>query len=118
MRAALSTLVFVALLTQGAQAQVDPHQHHHQPLLTPAGAPGGGAVPVAPIDPSAPIHTHNVGPAGRTYDLRWIDAMVRHHTGALRMAEFVFDIGSPGVGSLAKEIWRDQAGEIKAMGQW
>jgi uncharacterized protein (DUF305 family) len=44
--------------------------------------------------------------------------MVRHHTGALRMAEFVFDIGSPGVGSLAKEIWRDQAGEIKAMGQW
>ena len=24
----------------------------------------------------------------------------------------------PGVGALAKEIWRDQAQEIKAMGQW
>jgi uncharacterized protein (DUF305 family) len=34
------------------------------------------------------------------------------------MSEFVFDIGQPGVGALAKQIWRDQAQEIKAMGQW
>ena len=59
------------------------------------------------VDHSA--HAHDVGPAGSTYDLRWIDAMVQHHTGALRMSEFVFDIGVPGVGSLGKEIWRDQA---------
>jgi uncharacterized protein (DUF305 family) len=59
-----------------------------------------------------------VGPAGSTYDLRWIDGMVQHHTGALRMSEFVFDIGVPGVGALGKEIWRDQAQEIKAMLQW
>jgi uncharacterized protein (DUF305 family) len=76
----------------------DHHHHHH-------GTDPGG-------------HGHDVGPAGRTYDLRWIDAMVQHHTGALRMSEFVFDIGVPGVGALAKEIWRDQAQEIKAMGQW
>ena len=63
-------------------------------------------------------HNHEVGPAGRSYDLRWLDAMVQHHTGALRMSEYVFDIGVPGVGALAKEIWRDQAQEIKAMGQW
>jgi uncharacterized protein (DUF305 family) len=44
--------------------------------------------------------------------------MVQHHTGALRMSEYVFDIGVPGVGAMAKEIWRDQAQEIKAMGQW
>ena len=44
--------------------------------------------------------------------------MVQHHTGALRMSEFVVDIGQPGVGALAKQIWRDQAQEIKAMGQW
>jgi len=119
MRAALSMLVFVVLLTPGAQAQVDPHQHHHhQPLLTPARAAGGAPALAAPSDTSAHDHTAAVGPAGRTYDLRWIDGMVRHHTGALRMAVFVFDIGSPGVGSLAKEIWRDQAAEIKAMGQW
>ena len=59
-----------------------------------------------------------MGPAGSTYDLRWIDGMVQHHTGALRMSEFVFDIGVPGVGALGKDIWRDQAQEIKAMGQW
>jgi len=35
--------------------------------------------------------------------------MVQHHTGALRMSEFVFDSGSPGVGALAKAIWADQA---------
>ena len=63
-------------------------------------------------------HNYDVGPAGSTYDLRWLDAMVQHHTGALRMSEFVFDIGVPGVGSLGKDIWRDQAQEIKAMGQW
>jgi len=63
-------------------------------------------------------HNYDVGPAGSTYDLRWLDAMVQHHTGALRMSEFVFDIGVPGVGSLGKDIWRDQAQEVKAMGQW
>lgn len=63
-------------------------------------------------------HAHDVGPTGSTYDLRWLDAMVQHHTGALRMSEFVFDIGEPGVGALAKTIWSDQAQEIKAMGQW
>jgi uncharacterized protein (DUF305 family) len=59
-----------------------------------------------------------VGPAGATYDLRFIDGMVQHHTGALRMSEFVFGIGAPGVGALAKTIWRDQANEIRAMGLW
>jgi len=34
------------------------------------------------------------------------------------MRELVFNIGSPGVGALATSIWREQAREIKAMGQW
>ena len=63
-------------------------------------------------------HLQDIGPAGETYDLRFIDAMVQHHRGALLMSEFVFDIGSPGVGALAKEIWNAQSQEIKAMGQW
>jgi len=93
-----------------AQAQID-HQHHHQhhqpmPL-----------VDQMPLNDHS-AHSHDVGPAGSTYDLRWIDGMGQHHTGALRMSEFVFDIGAPGVGALAKAIWRDQAQEIKAMGQW
>ena len=103
----------LGLMAPVAQAQMDPHQHHR--MMDPA--PSTGAAPVAaPMDHSA--HKHDVGPAGSTYDLRWIDGMVQHHTGALRMSEFVFDIGVPGVGALGKDIWRDQAQEIKAMGQW
>ncbi|WP_094584163.1 DUF305 domain-containing protein [Synechococcus sp. BO 8801] len=85
------------------------HQHHH---AAPTSAPPAGAA-------SAHAgHAHDVGPAGATYDLRFIDGMVQHHTGALRMSEFVFGIGSPGVGALGKTIWRDQASEIRAMGLW
>ncbi len=105
MRSALAALALVGLMAPVARAQMDPHHHHH--MMAPISAP---------VDHSA--HNHDVGPAGNTYDLRWIDAMVQHHTGALRMSEFVFDIGAPGVGALGKEIWRDQAQEIKAMGQW
>ena len=102
----LATTLMLGLAAPTAEAQMEPHQHHHPMAASEA----------MPMDHSA--HRHDVGPAGSTYDLRWIDAMVQHHTGALRMSEFVFDIGDPGVGSLAKDIWRDQAQEIKAMGQW
>ncbi len=88
------------------------HDHHHghghgqgQGQVDHGGDHGGG-------------HAHDVGPAGATYDLRFLDAMVQHHTGALRMSEYMFDIGEPGVGALAKRIWRDQAQEIRAMGLW
>jgi uncharacterized protein (DUF305 family) len=90
-----------------AQAPME-HHHHHQPEPQPQ----------APASIHHGSHGHGLGPAGATYDLRWLDAMVQHHTGALRMSEFVFNIGSPAVGALAREIWREQAQEIKAMGQW
>jgi uncharacterized protein (DUF305 family) len=111
MRRAVALMALIALAAPAARAQMDHNHHHHHTTPAPeAGAGSGG------IDHSA--HNHDVGPAGSTYDLRWIDAMVQHHTGALRMSEFVFDIGVPGVGALGKAIWRDQAQEIKAMGQW
>lgn len=95
-----ASLLLLAIWAAPALAQGGLHQHHH----------------AAPAD--APHHSHDVGPAGSTYDLRWLDAMVQHHNGALRMSEFVFNIGHPGVGTLANGIWREQAREIKAMGQW
>ena len=107
--ASVSLALVGALAATGPTlAQMDPSQRHHQHQQVGA--------PAASVDHNG--HNHDVGPAGSTYDLRWLDAMVQHHTGALRMSEFVFDIGVPGVGSLAKDIWRDQAQEIKAMGQW
>ena len=119
MRPAPAVLALIALLASSgpARAQMDPLHHHQHRMMNSAPALGDQSAPaVDPLDHSA--HSHSVGPAGSTYDLRWIDGMVQHHTGALRMSEFVFDIGQPGVGSLAQEIWRDQAQEIKAMGQW
>jgi len=117
MRCASAVLALLGLLagTAPVRAQLDPHHGHHphHPTAAPANlsSPAGEGV-------DRSIHNHEVGPAGRTYDLRWLDAMVQHHTGALRMSEFVFNISQPGVGALAKQIWRDQAQEIKAMGQW
>lgn len=115
MRLAPLSLALFGLLASmvPSLAQMDPHHGHHQHHQMGTPAPAGTA---PPMDHSA--HNHAVGPAGRTYDLRWLDGMVQHHMGALRMSEFVFDIGQPGVGALAKGIWRDQAQEIKAMGKW
>ena len=111
MRLLAAPLLLLGFWAAPALSQADLHQHHqHHHGAAPA-APAPGFV-------SHSSHTHQVGPAGATYDLRWLDAMVQHHTGALRMSEFVFNIGSPGVGALAHGIWRDQAREIKAMGQW
>ena len=112
-------LLFMLWMASGSAAwaqnsgDIDPHQHHrdrhlHHQL--------GDLSPAA--QPAHTGHAHGVGPAGLTYDLRWLDAMVQHHIGALRMGEFLFDIGHPGVGALAKRIWSDQAQEIRAMGQW
>ena len=125
----LASFVWLALVVDGlarspqalAQMNHDMHQMHHD--MGGAG-PGSKTLPTVPLETGNQgshghtAHLHDVGPAGTTYDLRWIDGMVQHHTGALRMSEFVFDIGEPGIGALAKGIWRDQAQEIKAMGQW
>ena len=121
--AGLLGAVGLALGVQG-QAQSMPSMPGMHPMPSVPTTPAVPATPAMATPAGQPIHNHHgghsheVGPAGRTYDLRWIDGMVQHHTGALRMGEYVFDIGDPGVGALAKEIWRDQAQEIKAMGQW
>lgn len=125
--AALATLAALALLPGPLRAQTGAgHQHHQHPPSVPAASSGDGAPAIAPTnsgahshsDANSHDHSHALGPAGSTYDLRWLDAMVQHHRGALLMSEQVFGAGSPGVGALAHTIWNDQAQEIKAMLQW
>jgi uncharacterized protein (DUF305 family) len=102
----LLAAALISFLPVSAQAQQGSHVH-------------GSPTPAVPSTENVhTAHQHDIGPAGETYDLRFIDGMVQHHTGALRMSEYVFNIGVPGVGSLGKEIWNDQSQEIKAMGQW
>ena len=111
---------FISALTFGSQAMaqmpagMDHGGHHGMPGMA---MPRGTSTPAVGSSLHGG-HGHDVGPAGATYDLRFIDGMVQHHTGALRMSEFVFDIGQPGVGSLGSRIWRDQANEIRSMGLW
>jgi uncharacterized protein (DUF305 family) len=102
----LLAAALISFLPISVQAQQGSHAH-------------GSPTPAVPSTENVhTAHQHDIGPAGETYDLRFIDGMVQHHTGALRMSEYVFNIGAPGVGSLGKEIWNDQSQEIKAMGQW
>lgn len=105
--AAISAPLAVLAQQMPGMSGMEHHMHH-----------GGSMGPSSGAQTDHASQMHDVGPAGATYDLRFIDGMVQHHTGALRMSEYVFDIGVPGVGSLGKEIWNDQSQEIKAMGQW
>ena len=118
MRPFAASLVLAGLWAAPVLAQGDPHQHHQHHTHHQHHQAAPAAAPESQVKGGHANHAHDVGPAGATYDLRWLDAMAAHHTGALRMSEFVFNIGSPGVGALATSIWREQAREIKAMGQW
>ena len=115
---ALSFFVFVNIFfsNQLNAQQNQHHQHHQHQNHSPAKNVEQKNVDKKNVDSKTidhSAHNHEVGPAGATYDLRWLDAMQQHHTGALLMSEYVFDIGVPGVGALAKAIWRDQAQETK-----
>jgi uncharacterized protein (DUF305 family) len=107
----LLTIVILNNSVGLAQTKFDKHQHHNHQQHN-----HHNHQQHAPVNHDS--HSHDLGPAGATYDLRWLDAMQQHHMGALIMSEFVFNIGEPGVGALARTIWNDQAQEIKAMGQW
>lgn len=64
-------------------------------------------------------HTMDLGPADEEYDLRFIDAMIPHHEGALVMAEAVLSNSSRDeLKALAKEIIEAQKQEITEMQEW
>ena len=116
-RLALALTAITALMPQVALAQMDPHHGHHGHEMHHA-QPESTKQESSTNSDGHEHHVHGMGPAGSTYDLRFIDGMVEHHSGALRMSEYVFNIGTPGVGALANSIWDEQAREIKAMRQW
>lgn len=64
-------------------------------------------------------HAMDLGPADATYDLRFIDAMVIHHQGAVIMAEAALEQSQrPEIRQLAEAIIAAQAQEIDQMQQW
>ncbi|MCF4969645.1 DUF305 domain-containing protein [Nostoc sp. CMAA1605] len=61
----------------------------------------------------------DLGPADANYDLRFIDAMIPHHQGALNMATVAKQKSTrPEIKQLADEIIKAQTQEINQMKQW
>lgn len=83
-----------------------------------------GAMDHGAMDHSAMDHSNHgmamdLGPKDGTFDLRFIDAMVLHHQGAVEMADAaVANSSRPEVQTLAEEIIAAQAEEIDQMQQW
>ena len=61
----------------------------------------------------------DLGAAGSQFDLRFINAMIPHHEGAVTMAEDALKKSQrPEVKQLAREIITSQQKEIAQMKQW
>jgi uncharacterized protein (DUF305 family) len=61
----------------------------------------------------------DLGPADANLDLRFIDAMIPHHEGAVLMAQDVLSKSKrPEIKKLAKDIIASQQAEIKQMQTW
>ena len=116
-RLGLTITAITALMPQVALAQMDPHHGHHDHGMHHA-QPEPTKQESSTHSDGHEHHANGMGPAVSTYELRFIDGMVEHQTGALRISKYVFNIGTPGVGALANSIWDEQAREIKAMRQW
>jgi uncharacterized protein (DUF305 family) len=64
-------------------------------------------------------HAMDLGPADASYDLRFIDAMIPHHQGAVIMAQDVLKKSQrPELQKLAKTIISAQEKELDQMQQW
>jgi uncharacterized protein (DUF305 family) len=64
-------------------------------------------------------HSMDLGPADADYDLRFIDAMIPHHEGAIIMAKDVLQKSKrPELQKLATDIISAQSEEITQMKQW
>ena len=65
------------------------------------------------------MHNMDLGPADATYDLRFIDAMIMHHEGAIVMAEAALaNSEREEIRQLATEIIAEQDREIAQMQEW
>lgn len=89
-------------------------------------APGAPADPGTPATPADPAAGHGMmtteemdtlaNSTGEQFDDRWVDMMIRHHQGAVAMADTVLDRGrNPEVEELAETIRKTQNAEIREL---
>jgi uncharacterized protein (DUF305 family) len=79
----------------------------------------GHSMPMSKEQRSSMMMSLNLGAADNQFDLRFINAMIPHHEGAVTMAnDALKNSKRPEVQKLAKEIVSSQAAEIAQMQQW
>lgn len=78
-----------------------------------------GAMDHGSMDHGSHSMSMDLGPKDETFDLRFIDAMILHHQGAVEMAEVALENSSrPEIQNLAEAIISAQEQEISQMQQW
>ncbi len=79
----------------------------------------GHTMPMTPEMQAAMQMDMDLGPADAEFDLRFINAMIPHHEGALVMAEEALEKSQrPEIRQLSEEIITSQQTEIEQMQQW
>lgn len=77
------------------------------------------SMPMSSEQMNAMMMTMDLGKADKDFDLRFIDAMIPHHKGAITMAEDALSKSKrPEIQKLAKNIISSQETEIKQLEQW
>lgn len=79
----------------------------------------GHMMAMSPEQKQGMMMSQDLGAADAKFDLRFIDAMIPHHEGALTMAKEVLGkTKRPEIKQMAKEIITSQQAEIKEMKAW
>jgi len=60
----------------------------------------------------------DLGTADAEFDLRFMNAMIEHHEGAITMAKDALSKSAPNLKQLAQDIATSQQSEISQMKQW
>jgi uncharacterized protein (DUF305 family) len=115
---ALSTVISACsgTTTEAPTPSTTPKMMDHSGMGKPNGATGMNHTG---MQSGSMVHSMDLGPADADYDLRFIDAMIPHHEGAVVMAK---DMASktkrPELKQLAQNILKAQPQEIAQMQQW
>jgi uncharacterized protein (DUF305 family) len=79
----------------------------------------GKMMPMSSEQKNSMMMKMDLGPANAQFDLRFMNAMIPHHEGAVMMAQDALNKSKrPEINQLAREIAASQQTEINQMKQW
>ncbi|MBW4650348.1 MAG: DUF305 domain-containing protein [Kastovskya adunca ATA6-11-RM4] len=110
--------IIFAIASLGGVAACSPHGQHQAESQT-SPATDTGAIPGMDHGNMDHSMAMDLGPADANYDLRFVDAMIPHHQGAIEMAKEAQQKSQrPEIKQLAEAIIKEQEREIGQLRQW